>query len=55
MSSFTYHVVSGEADAKAVTGKSEWKTVQGSAAHITSADAAKACNAAMAACTLLLR
>jgi uncharacterized surface protein with fasciclin (FAS1) repeats len=45
VSILTYHVVSGKADAKAVTGKSEWKTVEGSSAHITSTDGAKIENA----------
>jgi uncharacterized surface protein with fasciclin (FAS1) repeats len=45
VSILTYHVVSGKADAKAVTGKSEWKTVEGSSAHITNTDGAKIENA----------
>ena len=45
VSILTYHVVSGKADAKAVTGKSEWKTVEGSSAHITTTDGAKIENA----------
>jgi len=45
VSILTYHVVSGKADAKAVTGKSEWKTVEGSSVHITTTDGAKIENA----------
>jgi len=41
----TYHVVSGKADAKAVNGKSEWKTVEGSSVHITNTDGVKIENA----------
>jgi uncharacterized surface protein with fasciclin (FAS1) repeats len=41
----TYHVVSGKADAAAVVAKKEWKTVEGSNAHITTTDGAKIENA----------
>jgi len=33
----SYHVVNGKSDAAAVTGKKEWKTVEGESAHISSA------------------
>jgi len=45
VSILTYHVVGGKADAKAVTSKSEWNTVEGSPAHITTKDGAKIENA----------
>lgn len=45
VSILTYHVVSGKADAAAVTAKKEWKTVEGSPVHITSTDGAKIENA----------
>lgn len=41
----TYHVVSGKANAAAVTGQKEWKTVEGSPVHITTTDGAKIENA----------
>jgi uncharacterized surface protein with fasciclin (FAS1) repeats len=45
VSVLTYHVVSGKADAAAVTGEKEWKTVEGSKVHISTADGAKVENA----------
>jgi uncharacterized surface protein with fasciclin (FAS1) repeats len=45
VSILTYHVVGGKADAKAVTGKSEWNTVEGSPVHITTNNGAKIENA----------
>jgi uncharacterized surface protein with fasciclin (FAS1) repeats len=45
VSILTYHVVGGKADAKAVTGKSEWNTVEGSPVHITTTNGAKIENA----------
>jgi uncharacterized surface protein with fasciclin (FAS1) repeats len=45
VSILTYHVVSGKADAKAVTGKSEWNTVEGSPVNITTDNGAKIENA----------
>jgi uncharacterized surface protein with fasciclin (FAS1) repeats len=45
VSVLTYHVVSGKADAAAVTGEKEWKTVEGSEVHISTADGAKVENA----------
>jgi uncharacterized surface protein with fasciclin (FAS1) repeats len=45
VSLLTYHVVSGKADAATVTGKKEWKTVEGSNAHISTTDGAKIENA----------
>jgi len=45
VSVLTYHVVSGKADAAAVTSKKEWKTVEGSSAHIASANGAMIENA----------
>jgi uncharacterized surface protein with fasciclin (FAS1) repeats len=45
VSVLTYHVVSGKADAAAVTGEKEWKTVEGSTAHISTADGPKVENA----------
>ncbi len=41
VSVLTYHVVSGKADAAAVTGKKEWKTIEGSTAHISNTDSAR--------------
>lgn len=41
----TYHVVSGKANAAAVTDKKEWKTVEGSNVNITKDDGAKIENA----------
>jgi uncharacterized surface protein with fasciclin (FAS1) repeats len=41
----TYHVVSGKANAAAVTGQKEWKTVEGSNVHISTNDGAKIENA----------
>ncbi len=45
VSVLTYHVVSGQANAAAVIGQKEWKTVEGSPVHITSTDGAKIENA----------
>ena len=45
VSVLTYHVVSGKADAAAVTSKKEWKTVEGSSAHIGSTNGAMIENA----------
>ena len=45
VSILTYHVVGGKADAKVVTGKSEWNTVEGSPVHITIDNGAKIENA----------
>jgi uncharacterized surface protein with fasciclin (FAS1) repeats len=45
VSVLTYHVVSGKADAAAVTSKKEWKTVEGSSAQIASANGAMIENA----------
>ncbi len=45
VSVLTYHVVSGKADAAAVTSEKEWKTVEGSKVHISTAAGAKVENA----------
>jgi uncharacterized surface protein with fasciclin (FAS1) repeats len=45
VSILTYHVVSGKADAAAVTAEKEWKTVEGSSAKITTDHGAKIDNA----------
>ena len=45
VSVLTYHVVSGKANAAAVTGQKEWKTVEGSAVHINTDGGAKIENA----------
>jgi uncharacterized surface protein with fasciclin (FAS1) repeats len=45
VSVLTYHVVSGKADAAAVTAKTEWKTVEGSNVRISKNDGAKIENA----------
>lgn len=41
----TYHVVSGKADAKTVTGQKTWKTVEGSNVNISTASGAQIENA----------
>jgi uncharacterized surface protein with fasciclin (FAS1) repeats len=45
VSVLTYHVVNGKANAAAVTGQKEWKTVEGSPVHISSENGAKIENA----------
>ena len=45
VSVLTYHVVSGKANAAAVVGQNEWKTVEGSPVHISTANGAKIENA----------
>ncbi len=45
ISVLTFHVVSGKANAAAVVGQKEWKTVEGSHAHISTEGGAKIENA----------
>lgn len=45
VSVLTYHVVSGKANAAAVTSQKEWKTVEGSSANIDTSAGAKIENA----------
>ncbi len=45
VSILTFHVVSGKANAAAVVGQKEWKTVEGSHAHITTENGAMIENA----------
>lgn len=45
VSVLTYHVVSGKANAAAVTGQKEWKTVEGTNVEISTTDGAKINNA----------
>ena len=45
VSVLTYHVVSGKANAAAVTGQKEWKTVEGTNVEISTTEGAKINNA----------
>lgn len=45
VSVLTYHVVSGKANAAAVTAQKQWKTVEGSPVHIDASSGAKIENA----------
>lgn len=49
VSVLTYHVVSGKANAAAVTGQKEWKTVEGSPVQISTENGAKIENATIVA------